>query len=497
MIGPVLLALLGATTFIDQDFATLRVTGIDPITGQAMLNFRSADLDGDGQNDLVLPDVVLFQRRGLFPPETAASLPRIEEGPSCDIHERTLYLRLPGRFEAYRWVDERWRMVLGQEIEWPGGGLEAEEPPPRSTDAQYRFTRFLHDLDLDGNPEVVLPGPGGLHVFRITPTGLEAQGVLAVFPQPQPAYSPETRLWPPEARRVTFPPRQMACQTFLDGNTVTVLVRLELDSRLIRYQSTRYAVNSDNGFTLEATPLEVRETSPLPSYVQPCRLNEDDSIDFAGGDWRFSDTSLLPTPIYEIAASLDGGRTLHTVRTVSFRPRSSFIDFDGDGALDMITESTGLLGGGTRETVSRFLTEKRLSHEIRIHFQSTTGEFPRTPDIRKRFSILLEKLPYRNGPLFRRYQYGELVDLSGDFNADGYRDLVVQDRSDRLALYFNHHNRLPRNPDQILSIPKNGRFTVADIDGDGRSDIAIQLEGPEDLSEGPSWRVLFSRETDE
>lgn len=490
MMAPVLVLLLGATTFLERDFQTGLVGDIDSITGKPVLLFRHADLDADGFPDLVLPHQVLFQRGGDFAPESAAALPETTGPVACDIHGRTLYLRLPGRLQTFEWQDGQWRNTLDQSIDWPG--------PAFVPDAGFGFARFLHDLDGDGTPEIVIPAPGGLHIFQRRKASFIETAVLDVVPAPSVLPPGGIALWPRQDRALAFPPRQMSCRILIDGSTLTVILRRELGARRIAYRSTQYTLDPENGFALDAgVPPQSIETPPMPDFMRPCRLNEDDRLDFAGGDWRFSETSLLPTPIFEVAATVDGGHTLHRVRTISFRPRCSFVDFDGDGYVDMITEASSILAGGVRETLSRFLTDKRIRHEVRIHFQSATGQFAPLPDIRKSLTLLLDRFPYRNGPVFQRYQSGELVDLTGDFNNDGYRDLLVQDRPERLALYLNHHNRLSRNPDLTLPIEKGWRFAVADVDGDDRSDIVTRPVKPGRKGPAETCRVFLSREREE
>lgn len=495
MITPFIVAVLGATVFIEQEVPGLRVGGVAPLSGRPTLNFRQADIDGDGWIDLVLPDKVFFQREGRFPKNEARALPRIGESPACDLFKGAIYLAMPNRVEAYRWEGGAWSLILAHKVVWPGGKPPGGRRTLPSKEPRVRFARFLHDLDGEGPPEIIVPYVDGIHVFRQIGNRYKEDGLLNVLPPLSPARTLGRAIWPAEARRLEFPPRRMACQTVFDGNTITVITRHALPNGMIRYRSTVHQVTAgEDGFSIDLPAAQVTETEPMASYLDPCRLNEDDTLDFAGGDWSLSAASVLPTPIFVTTATLDGGRTVQTLRTNSFRPRCSFVDFDGDGDLDMVTESTGLLEGGLRETISRFLSQQSLHHEIRVYFQDGRNRFSKTPSLQHRFTIHLAEAPYRNGALFRRYQAGELLDVTGDFNGDGYRDVLVQQRPGELGIFLCQQNRFSRKPDIRLSIQKNARFAVADIDGDGRSDIAVRWKDLQEDGGRETGRIYFSRE---
>jgi hypothetical protein len=239
------------------------------------------------------------------------------------------------------------------------------------------------------------------------------------------------------------------------------------------------------------------ETKPLPAHLHPCRLNDDDQIDYAGGLWKLSDSSAVPKAFYETWATLDGGATFHVRHAPSFqnaRPRCMFVDFDGDGDLDMVTESAGLLEGGLREGLSRFLTRKALDHSVAVYPQAQ-GQFWKKPAFRATFRIRLEAPPIRNGPLFGRYQAGELFDLTGDFNGDGYRDALVQEGPGRLGVYLARGLDFPGRPDARPRIPASARFNVADVNGDGRSDIVLSWPSAAGQAAGTErTRILFASE---
>jgi hypothetical protein len=287
-------------------------------------------------------------------------------------------------------------------------------------------------------------------------------------------------LWPPDARRLAFPVLEMACRLTVEGNTVAVITRDTVDGDRVRYRRMRYRWDGEG-----ILPAEAETSQPLASHLHPCRLNADGVLDLAGGRWVSSETAMLPLPVYETWASLDGGNTFHVRRSASLpglRPRCSFVDFDGDGVLDMVTEETGFFDGGVRETLSRVLTLSEIRHTVSVFRQEALG-FSKKPTLRAAFSIELESPAISQGPMFQRYRAGELVDVTGDFDGDGTHDVIVRDCMDRLVVHLSgrdaSHAELP--------IPRAAAFAVADVNADGRSDIVVKDEDKPGM-------VYFSRE---
>lgn len=482
--------------FAEAEIPGLRVSAVNPLSGHVVTNYRQADLDGDGKRDVLLPAEVFFQRAGGFPPENRAPMPGAAEQPACDLWDGAIYLWFSGKLRVVRWAGGGWNTLFEQELARPDPTREHEAFYVSEGRAGVRFARFLHDLDEDANPEIIVAGEAGIHLYRQVPPGngekrdsakRSGEGAetgqppfspyaeaacLDVLPPLRFVRPPGQALWPPKARQMAFPARAMRCRFLIEGNKLTTIVREEGPGLSIRYRLSRYTIELPPESPAPSPITSI--TAPLPPHFRPCRLNGDDLIDYAGGDWELSTSSPLPMPIYETSASIDNGKTVQSVRSVSFRPLCSFIDFDGDGDRDMIAETMGLFDGGIRECISRGLTSKRLDHEIAVHLQDAGGVFSKSPDIRGRFTVRLDAPPLRGSALFQRYQSSELFDISGDFNGDRRRDIVVHERPGRLAVYLCGDRGFSTQPDGAVDIPEGAHFGVADIDGDGRGDIAVR-----------------------
>jgi hypothetical protein len=228
--------------------------------------------------------------------------------------------------------------------------------------------------------------------------------------------------------------------------------------------------------------------------LRPCRLNPDETIDFAGGQWQFASGNLLHAPVYEMCVSTDFGQSIQSVRSISYRPSCSFVDFNGDGRLDLVAESSGLFEGGVRETVSRLMTARALKHHIEIHLQDDNGTFPAAPTIRGSFHLTIDQVPARSDERFRRYQASELIDITGDFDGDGIRDAVIHASPREIQVYRGTAAGFSSRPFLTAAIEPHWRFAVDDIDGDGRSDIVFRWVDPASSGGLEHCRVLLARE---
>ena len=84
----------------------------------------------------------------------------------------------------------------------------------------------------------------------------------------------------------------------------------------------------------------------------------------------------------------------------------------------------------------------------------------------------------------------------GDFNGDGRCDLLVQDRPDSLSVYLSTGEAFAPEPAMILSQQDILAFGIADVNGDGRSDVVAQCCVTGDEEAEPRSVVFFAREVE-
>ncbi len=495
---PLLHLFLGAITFVAQDVSGVQVGRVNPLTGTATVNYLHADFDQDGNLDLLLPREVVFHRENGFRSKHRVSLPVSGKTAMADVWDNALYLRTEMGLGVYMWRKGGWEKTFAQRLVWPPTFRIPTPPSPFGQAAPaIDLQPFLHDLDDDGVPEILTVDESAIYLFRREKEEYALAVQWEVFPPLMLMAAEERPVWPASARRIAFPARQMACRWFLDGDALSVLTRHRMPEETVQYRCVRHRLDPVQRWSLKGEATR-EESQPLAAYLRPCRLNGDDVIDYAGGRWELSPSSAVPVMLYETRATLDGGHTYHVRRTRTLqargaRPHCSFVDFDGDGDADMVTEATHLYDGGIREAAARFRTARKIQHELLVYRQNPAG-FSKRPALQAQFDIQLLQAPIRDGLMFRRYRNAEILDLTGDFNGDGYRDLVVRERLERLSVHLAAGFAFAPAAEATVSIPAAGRFGVADVDGDGRSDIVLRWTGTPETGGGERSRVFFSRE---
>ncbi len=471
----------GAITFQPQEMPGLNAGPILSFTVQPSVNYRQADMDGDGLADLVFDNALWLQQAGLFPPERRQLLPKEAVRALMDVDNGRLYCIRDGRLVVLRWQDGALAAEVDQKLDWP-----ADE-----NGSSAGLGRFLHDLDGDHQPELVAVDEHGVTVFAKRETGyVQAARMTGILPELRYLQVPQQPVWPKSRRALAFPARQVACDLLVDGPSLSILFRDPVQAGQYVFQRETRMLSVKDGEYQGGVPVTVR-SAPVPEHVRPCRLNGDDIPDLAGCKRVDSTGRTVPVSMVETWASLDDGKTFDVRRAPAmdrFLPQVPFVDFDGDGLVDMVTESTSLFEGGTRELVERFMTRASIGHTVRVYPQQPGG-FAQTPAVEFQVEITLEAPPWRVPPMYGRYQAGTLVNVSGDFDGDGHRDIAVRDHADRVGVWLAHGGTFFAAPDAVVRIDPASEYAVADVNGDGRSDI-IETCGAASSSARPGRTVV-------
>lgn len=144
-----------------------------------------------------------------------------------------------------------------------------------------------------------------------------------------------------------------------------------------------------------------------------------------------------------------------------------FQDVDGDGRRDLVTLT---LDFSLLQAV-RILTVRSISIGLDFHLwcQEADGGFRRVEglDLSGKFRLRLDDL-----------RLGRLPQLGGDFDGDGRADFVQLGRGREVTVHLGRPGcRYPTSPDVRLRLAEEprdlGLVRVRDLDGDGRSDLAI------------------------
>lgn len=489
MLALLLMMAAGATTFVAQDLPGLGIQGDDPDTMDRYWKFRKADIDGDGSLDILLPASVVFLKDGRFSTATPYPVKPGEPRPTADLWQGELYLRYPDRLEIHTWEEGRWRQRHAQPVPWPDPDPSFPTPDPDEQEKQpeppgIRLTRFLHDIDGDGAPEIGLASRDGIHVYRKKDEAYTAAGTLKVYP---PMRSNGLVL-DPRGYSGNTPTRGMHCTVTLSDSKLVVTEPERMENYDVRYNVHRYVVRLGEDGAV-ADPVEESVLGPISPRMFATRLNTDDTVDFQGFEQVMSDSSAAPVPIILGRFSTDGGKSVQTVRTTATENGIVPLDADGDGDDDLFVLRQRMFEGGTREIVTRALTDRWVDHDLSVYLQDAQGRFATEPALRWRGRIELDAPPWRGSPFFMRYVDGELLNFTGDFNGDGRLDILTQDRPERIAVYLATGDTFQSEPEAMLPMSPEALFGASDIDSDGRSDVIL-----ENYPKPGQTRVYFSRE---
>jgi hypothetical protein len=454
----------GAITFQPQETPGLYAGPVPAFTEQPSVNYRQTDMNGDGLADLLFDNALWIQQAGLFPPEMRQPLPKEADGALLDAANGRLYCINAGRLAVLRWKDGALGAEMDQKLDWPAPGNGADAG----------LGRFLHDLDGDHQPELIAVDEHAVTLFALRGDHyVKAAQLAGILPELRHLQLPQQPVWPKSGRALAFPARQMACDLLLDGPSLSVLFRDPVQGGQFVFQRETRTLSAGDGGGYTADAPVIARSAPVPEHVRPCRLNGDDTPDLAGCKRIDSTGRTVPFSMVETWASLDGGSTFEVRRAAAmdrFLPQMPFVDMDGDGLLDMVTESTGLFEGGAREVVERFMTRAAIGHTVRVYRQQPGG-FSREPAAEFHVDIALETAPWRMPPMYGRYQTGALVNVAGDFDGDGRRDMAVRDQAGRVAVWLARGWAFSPSPDAVVRIDPAADFAVTDVNGDGRSDI--------------------------
>ena len=144
-----------------------------------------------------------------------------------------------------------------------------------------------------------------------------------------------------------------------------------------------------------------------------------------------------------------------------------FIDLDGDGRKDLVTVTLDF----SMFQALRALTEKKISIGLEFHViaQQADGSFRPVTDQKLDETLHLD---------LNRVEISRLAQFQGDFDGDGRIDFVHLGRGKKVTVHRGQPGgRYPDKPDVELTLDEEPQdvmlVRVRDLDGDGRSDLAI------------------------
>jgi len=228
----------------------------------------------------------------------------------------------------------------------------------------------------------------------------------------------------------------------------------------------------DGGF---AAPCPTRPPAfdwlPRALVSGPLNFDGDSSADYLAKHSEFS----LEDPRTVIAieygrekASPAGQRPRQTFRT---RDPAGLIwigDIDGDGIDDLATTFLSYLVASSEDLIDYFLRDEA-RFQIRTFYGARGQGLPARPDDTLEVKVKTAAFWPPLAPPF---------DLSGDFNGDGGRDLLLRRSESEIHLHCldKKHRRFDKRPAFKFSVPENQCVLPLDLDADGKTDLICTQE---------------------
>jgi hypothetical protein len=258
---------------------------------------------------------------------------------------------------------------------------------------------------------------------------------------------------------------------------------------------SRYAVYAQNPGGLFSTEPTFTWTGPWDwSWYCWMDINRDGHVDLIKGT--------MPGDRWFLAGILSG-KVLVQIYTadehgqISAEPQQVFrkndwidsvpiVDVDGDGYLDLVL---GYSPFSSREGYRKVFSAKQIDFDLGFHFYRPGVGFPEKPDFN---TSLLIHIDYRSVDLSlpRHLFFKTFVNLHGDFNGDGRKDLLIRDRADCLSAYpfLSRQAGFAKTADVLFPYTDPiDRLQVEDLNGDHISDLIMKLNKKD------TFRVFLSR----
>ncbi len=488
---------------LGMTLATFATFAASPLVARAELPYRTttldgvsagvlplmADLDGDGRIDLVFAagatlHVHYAEANGIpSTPTQSVRLPAdtalFELGDVDDDPDTIEIVAVTPRGLDVFAIDAAKKPARYTTEATPLANVTVDAPLPYS--ALPRARNLIFDADGDGHDDLLLPSRTGYTLRLRGDEGFEEpqsitlplRGRVRAAPWNL-AGSTEARLAYPLVYTGHFDDDDRRDLVFFDGDSLRFVFQNE--ARQFGPRPSRVVA------------LALRDVNRMPDQREGAApsWNPLSVVDVDGDGFRdvvVNEMRAGAVKIFRGGPSLgDLSRPDAILRTGAWNLGAKFPDVDGDGRNDLVLPSTPEVGlsEGLRIVVTRSLA---VTQTI---FRNRGDElFDRRPTATVTIEIPLDIRAEASQGSDAGFSLtpSMLIHYEGDYDGDGRGDLLVLERSDRLAIYAGREDGTwPNRPTHRIAIPDSrgaARVTevVRDLDGDGRSDIFLRYLG--------------------
>jgi len=158
-------------------------------------------------------------------------------------------------------------------------------------------------------------------------------------------------------------------------------------------------------------------------------------------------------------------------RKNDWMPSVPIVDIDNDGYTDLVLGYNRWKG---REEVIKSLIVKKVDYNLRFHFYDK-GAYSEKPTCQKDITICLNESILNTDDFSYRNVFKTLVNFDGDFNGDGFHDMLVKDGKRRASVYLFQSRKkgFSEEVDITFDVDKVKRFIISDLNKDSISDLII------------------------